>query len=239
MMARSFNGTTDYGQATGLSVAAGSLTLAAWVYRTTVPTQAAVLGVSDGAGGSYLEIDTQGLTSSFRAVGRRPGPVFGTASSASPSPLSKNGMWYHQCVVESALNRRTLYIDGVAVASNTTSLVAATFTIVGVGALIGGIVSNYHPGRVAVPALWSTALTPTEVASLASSLHPSLVRPSDIVSLWPLSGASPEPDVVGGFDLILSGTSYVADPPLHYGRRLKRVGYQGGFATPYNGGLAG
>lgn len=139
--------------------------------------------------------------------------------------------------------RQELWVGGVSVASKTSSVAAAIFA--GTSAFwVGlqfstGTAANYWDGDVAVPSVWNAELSGTDAANLAAGTHPSLVQPSAIVSWWALAGASPEPDSVGGADLTLSGTTYVADPPLTYGGRLKRVGYNGGFATPYNGGLAG
>lgn len=151
--------------------------------------------------------------------------------------------WVHVLATFNPSVRQELWVGGVSVASKTSSVVPAIFAGTSdfwVGAqFAAGQAVNHWDGSIAVPCVWNTVIAGADVASLAAGTYSGLVQPSSIVSLWDLAGASPEPDSVGGADLTLSGTTYVADPPLTYGGRLKRVGYNGGFATPYNGGLAG
>lgn len=71
-------------------------------------------------------------------------------------------------------------------------------------------------GDVAHVALWNVALTDDEVASLAAGVSPLRMRRDALIAYWPVGGQSPEPDVVGGFDLVVTnGPVQSEEPPIH------------------------
>jgi hypothetical protein len=58
------------------------------------------------------------------------------------------------------------------------------------------------------------ALTDDEAVILSLGYSPVFVRPANLVAYWPLVGrSSPEPDIVGGYDMTLVGSPTVADHP--------------------------
>ncbi len=238
-MARSFNGSTDvaYGSP---PLTARPLTFACWFNPANVTTAMDLMAITQtGSTNDGYRLSLRGdLAGDFLIAGARAG---GTQANATTSTGYTASTWHHGCAVFGSTTSRAAYLDGGSKGANATSISTSTsLSRVSIGGYSSTSLVNPTNGSIAVPCVWNVALSDAEVASLASGLHPSLVQPSAIVALWPLAGASPEPDTIGGFDLTLTGTTHVADPPLSYGSgRLKRVGYNGGFAAPYNGGLAG
>ena len=57
------------------------------------------------------------------------------------------------------------------------------------------------------------ALTDEEIASLAAGVSPLRMRRDNLVAYWPVNGQSPEPDVVGGLDLTITGSPLISEEP--------------------------
>jgi hypothetical protein len=105
-----------------------------------------------------------------------------------------DGNWHHLAVTV-ASNNGSFYLDGAAdgtftrgnpgTAGGQTKSIAAQFD--------GQAPFN---GTLAEMAVWSTALSAAEVASLANGFSPLLIRPSALVAVWPLLGPfNPELDL--------------------------------------------
>ena len=78
----------------------------------------------------------------------------------------------------------------------------------GAGTRIG-----YFGGSICEVGYWDVALTDDEVLLLSRGFSPTFVRPANLIAYYPLLGrTSPEIDLVGGFNLTLTGTS-VSDHP--------------------------
>jgi hypothetical protein len=216
-MARSFNGSTDYIDC-GASVpnATTAITTAAWVYVTSlVPAYQGIysksnypnalnqiLVKSSGKFAYYVVLVGIGL------VGLDPG-----------TNAISTGSWHHIAMTfDSADGFLRGYLDGVA--DGTTSAASGNnlgTTWGGVSTAIGNDLASAgrnFSGTIADAAQWNNvALTPSEIAALASGIRPYRIRRSALVGYWPLEGtASPEPDVIGGNNGTLTGTSLAANP---------------------------
>ena len=83
--------------------------------------------------------------------------------------------------------------------------------------------AGYHDGRVAEVGFWKRILTSDERALLAKGGSP-LALPGSRVAYWPLIGRfSPEIDVVGGFDLTVTGATASPHPRIFYPVRPRAV----------------
>jgi len=77
------------------------------------------------------------------------------------------GTWYHVAMVYIPSVSITLYLNGVQVAINTTSIPASIDVNTGIDLLVGtGEATNYFDGMIDEVGIWSRALTADEVTSL-------------------------------------------------------------------------
>ena len=76
----------------------------------------------------------------------------------------------------------------------------------------------YTDSIIAEAAVWNVDLTDAEVAILAAGYSPLFVRPQFLVAYWSLFGdSSPEPDIIGGYDMTLNnGPTQATHPIIHY-----------------------
>jgi hypothetical protein len=141
--------------------------------------------------------------------------LYGSTNRADTSTSFVVSTWQHACGVWLSTTSRSAYLNGGGKGTETgsrTATVASTDTTI--GAFRRSTTTQFMAGQIAYPCVWNVALTDAEVASLATGIHPSMVRPESIVALWDLTGgASPEPDRFGGYDLTLTASPTVADNP--------------------------
>lgn len=97
--------------------------------------------------------------------------------------------WTHVAAVSISNASRKLYINGVEEASNTMSL-SPSSTVFSSGFRTDGAIPStggaYMAGQVADAAVWATALTAGQVASLAAGASPLVVAPADLRLYAPL-----------------------------------------------------
>jgi hypothetical protein len=107
-----------------------------------------------------------------------------------------------------------VYFNGTAGSPQTTSRVPASLNRTTLGALDNSLgVNSYYAGGMAEVAFWTAALSDTDIAVLATGVCPLLVRPEALLAYWPLWGIySPETDLVGGFNMTVTGTSVIDQP---------------------------
>lgn len=213
-MARSFNGSTDFMTYAGTLITAAPLTLAAWFYVNN--TAAAVKTIIDigGDNGAVLKQAFLIYASStgFYAATQADGSF---ASATSTATLSQT-TWYHGCGVFAASNDRRAFINGANKGTNNTNYTpnAAYVQRIRIGQRANAYDNQKMNGLLAEAAAWNVALGDDEVAILATGISPLAVRPGSLVNYWPIIGKySPEIDVVGGFDMTLSGTPAAAAHP--------------------------
>lgn len=219
-MARSLNGSSDFMRYSGAVVSSAPLTLSAWVYRNAVSNTGDILGIYESAaalnGNLFVvrQTSTSGGNNSIRASA---GQV--TLASAlitrSITDWPEN-TWQHVAGVFETTTSRYAYAGGVAGSQNTTSSTPSGMDRTSIGRRDNTAANNHLQGSVADAAVYNVALSASEIAVLASGVSPMLVRPEALVAYWPLIGRySPEPDLFGGTNLTLTGTS-LADHPRIY-----------------------
>ena len=111
-------------------------------------------------------------------------------------PILSLNVWHHVGLVWDAPSTLVrLYIDGVQAATAVSAATQAGTTLpLAVGASYNaGCCQFWFAGRIAEAAIWSVALTPTEMSALAHGSAPTLVRPSQSNGLplyvyWPMHG---------------------------------------------------
>jgi hypothetical protein len=106
-----------------------------------------------------------------------------------------------------------VYLNGGSKGTDTASKNPGNQTGVYVGANEVGT-GPYMDGRIAHVAVWNAALNDREVLALSLGVHPTRIRPGNLVLYWPLSGDfSPEQGWVGNKSLTLTGSPTKASDP--------------------------
>lgn len=213
--------------------AAYPYTMALWL-RTNPGTWYQVCAMLGDAtlGSSYSEISVN--NSKVNAMVRNTSNS--GVSAISPAALADN-TWHHVAAVFTSATLRTLYIDGVAIATNTASVPfvanAKRFTI---GALMRDVPTQSFSGYVDDVGLWNVALPKEHIAiihALGRYSHVDLDDPA--VAALVEGGLAPETSALAG--------DYVWAPTTGLSGAVGSTGFQGGL--PYlvlngsGGGLIG
>lgn len=135
-------------------------------------------------------------------------------ASTSPSGYTA-GTWNHGCAVEAGAADRTIYIDSNS-GTNTTSRTPAGADRTTFGFRSAGTADPFS-GKLAQAAIWTVALTDSEIATLSAGFSPLRVRRDALAFFAPLNGGqSPEPDIIGNLDLTITGSpTKTGEPPIH------------------------
>lgn len=231
-MARSIAGTAGNFLANAAANATATpLTLACWfrpdnvtTYYTLMNVQTRptpfldsyhVLGINGAAGGDPVIAETA---------------FSGTYVSASTSSGYSANTWQHACAVFASSTSRSVYLNGGSKGTDTSSCTPNTANYTQLGGFSSSS-TNFDSlaGRIAEAGIWAAALTDAEVLALARGFSPLLIRPDALVNYWPLIGrASPEPDLIGGLPLTITGTVSQAE---HVGIIMPRAPWVPGPAS--------
>lgn len=196
-------------------VTAAPFTVSAWARRTEAGanTFRTVIGIGDKDVTSHQwHLQMQNF---FGQNVKWQAQAGGTEAAATASGTWTTNQWHHVAGVEASTTSRTAYLDGVAGTANTTSRSPSGSDRISIGKVAESApaASEYFTGDIAEVGVWDVALTDAEIASLAKGVTPPNIRPANLVFYAPLVGKhSPEPDLVGGLSLTLSGTSASAHP---------------------------
>ena len=142
---------------------------------------------------------------------------FSVRTTAASEAISTAGptvnTWNHAAGVEIATNSRAAYLNGANKGTQGTTRVPVGVNSTYIGAMSSSpSPSNFMDGFIAEVGIWNIALNDSEVAALARGVCPLRIRPSGLVSYWPIFGVgSPEPDYRGGFHMTLNAAPPQAD----------------------------
>lgn len=156
----------------------GDLTLFARVYITTGTSQIGIIS-KDGASGqrSY----SMWLESVDGSSGKIVGRVNGNRSVEYTSADLSTGKWMDLAFVYDASSSITVYVNGISVSQNTTSIPASLVNATNTPLLLGAIPQGSPIGTAGMTgnmeraAIWNKALTSSEVLSLTVVPEPSTV----------------------------------------------------------------
>ena len=231
-MSRDLPGTSNtfLTTAAGAAYSASTLSAGGWVFLDTIPGA----GLTVGAGMPSLfthkyasnplplSISVANTNDWPGTVDRRwgangySGSAWGTC--AIDTVQAPVGSWTHIFATRNGNTNVKFYRDGVLRGTGTPAAYNATTQVLHVGVRWDSETgtSTRLDGRVSRLGWWNAELNATEVAALAAGASPLMVRPSALVSYWPLWGlGSAEPDWKGGAALTQSGTvaGSTAEPP--------------------------
>ena len=214
-MARLFDdASSQYLSNANAVVTAVPCSMAAWVYKDDTTNTGAVISIGASATVAHMTL-RYNSSEDASAISRS---VLAGANAAVSSGAGANNVWTHVAAVFASSTSRAAYRDGGNKGTNATDTTPLLLdrTHIGQEALSGG--GNFFSGRIAEAAIWNIALSDADVADLAKGYCPLLVRPDGLVAYWPLIGrASPEPDLIGAFDMTLNaGPTQVEHPRIIY-----------------------
>lgn len=170
---------------TNLLRLAEPLTLAGWCRRN---------GTLNAVGGTLIALDTAAgssrwqitANSTFNAVALSCNSA-GTAASSISSGALADLTWGHIGGVFASPASRQSYLNGVGSAVETTSITVTQPDSIRLGArAFSGAEGIYWNGDLAHLAIWSAALSPTEMQMLYAGVSPLLIRRNALLGYWPL-----------------------------------------------------
>ena len=210
-MARTFVAASSQYVSDGLSpVSDAPVTVACWIKAASTQSFPSILGLGNSGGVTYYMLGAGASNNILQAW--QQGTI--TSDVANATAAFTNGVWSHACGVFASNSDRRVYLNGGNKGTNTTACGTVTPDRFSVGALLRNIASGYFDGAIAEVGVWNIALTDADVASLALGLSPLLVRPDALKRYVPLlAGLSPEPDLMAGRTLTLSGTPTLTSHP--------------------------
>jgi len=192
-MAYGFNGSNQYLQRTDTCGISGTgFSIGCW-FKTPSSNADFIFGLCDSASYSQFLLYDNGNRYLY---------AYEAGTAAVASAQFSNGTWHHALGVSIHNTSRAVYLDG---ANKGTSGGA---TSVWPGPTLTEVAhrtknNNYWAGQVAWASIWNAVLTDADAAALGKGIHPTLVKPQNLVAFWPLGGLDPQDpkDRWGGYDL--------------------------------------
>lgn len=222
-MSRSFNGSSDKLSYAGAAITATPLTMAAWIKRGTAGTSAGTV-MFLGNSGSVGNVNHWRVNRAFTDDGNASvtastcGPTSGASNATCTRSITDwpEDTWGHVAGVFGSDTSRYGYAQGVASTETTASKTPSGANITTLGKQDNITGASWFSGEMAEAAIWNVALDAAEIAALAAGVCPLLVRPTSLVSYWPIIGQySPEIDMKGGYGLTVTGTSTANHPRIY------------------------
>lgn len=222
-MAYLINATNSGLRHTSFAIGSAPLTFACWFSAATVTSLGRLMTAADaGTSTNYWALLNRGDVASDPVEWQVDGG--GTSVNTRTSAGFSADTWTHALGVDIASNSREVYINAGSVGTNATDFSPSGIDNFGIGMTTISIGTFYsgHNLTVAEAAIWNVALGADERAALAAGFSPMLIRPTNLISYWPLGGlyGNHFRDIVGGYNLTQVGTVTAAEHP--------RIIYPGG-----------
>lgn len=195
-MARNFvTASTQYMTIASTPITVVPLTMSAW-FKPASAHNGQILQIQSSLG--TLVSDN---TFSLRALSTQKLRGATNGVSADTTANYTLNVWNHAFFVTSAINTRTIYLNGGNVITNASTATPVTIdtTTIGGSLNVGGALNTFN-GDIAECGIWNVALTVDEVGALASGVSPLRIRPLSLKGYWPCHGVATvaEPDYTSG-----------------------------------------
>jgi hypothetical protein len=216
MARQNFSNSVYLSKATAL-VTATPLTLACFVNPAALSTDAIMVCI--GQSGSDANMwDVQIPAASKQVWAETGSTAAGFDHSLDGLSAITTGAFVHVAAVFASPTSRIAYRNGVAGATNATSI---TPTSLSPGSSVIGNSTgkdNRVNGTVAWVGIWAAALLQPEIAALSQGCHPRRIRPASLVAALNLTGGlSPEPDMVNATGWTVTGAlTEIGNPRIFY-----------------------
>lgn len=224
-MARTFTTASSHSlSVTAVAVSAVPLTMAAWVKTSDITKATNIIQIR----AAFTDLFRLRLNTSGAPVAQSgQSSVFVTATA---SAALSNNTWAHVAAVFASTTSRTAYLNGGNAGSdaNASTPAGVTTTDMATGSDSGATL------QIALPAIWTAALSAGEIAALAAGLDPRLLqsRRASLADFWPLIGASPEPDWISASRNLTVTGAVRSDDPINLVNRSARRGIPGREINP-------
>jgi hypothetical protein len=196
----------DYLEADGTPpVVAAPFTFVTWGQSDDVDDLGAVMSVGD------KDVADQHWILSFDGITGGDPVKFNATSGTEANLFTTTGFtintWHHAAAVEASATDHRVLIDGGSKATSATNKAPSGADRVSIGRRASSGGAQESSGKISHAAIYDVALSDADVASLAAGVNPKRYRPGNLVALWPINGSSPEKDIVGGFNLTVTGST--------------------------------
>lgn len=237
-MARRVNGTTDglLVNATGLLASAGKSSMFVRFGIRSAATPQTIFRLGESGSSPFVGMGISGVSGKINGYHSTSGSL-NTMVGASSHPT--DGTYWTAAMVNDVAGSHVLYVNGISEATGSQSGGTQVNRTSNTD-LMAGASKNFGErasADIAEIALWSDTLTADEVAALNAGFPPYLIRPSALVYYAPLYGnASPEQDLIGRKELVLTGTTKSDHPRVLKpdGRHWYPLKTAGGGGAPVN-----
>jgi hypothetical protein len=197
---------------------ASGVTICAWFKATAVGNTDGIvtLGNQTNTFDSFAaRMNTSGALEATASHATGTGTVVATSNTVTA------GAWQHGAFIFTNSTSRTAVLNGVWASRGTstadrTPTTAFTTLVVGADTQISAnSPNNDWDGKIAHVAIWSIALTQSEVESLAAGANPATVQPANLIWYVPATvSGDPGNETIGGLDLTLvNQAAYDSDNP--------------------------
>ena len=197
------------------SLSGDVFTFAAWVYLTDLSVDRTIIAAGDEAqtNNNYFQLRYDQSTNDLRFVTRDATTNGIAISTITPA----TNTWYHVVGSISALNSRSVWVNGGNKGTNGTTLTSWSSTIdnIAVGAYRDASPGVYMNGRIFMPVVWEGwAAGDDDVAAMAAGVPPWKFAPDKMIFYTPLATADGTPrDWISGTALTVNGTPTTAEGP--------------------------
>jgi len=223
-MARSLaRSSTQYLSLSSAVLTAAPITMACWVYPTTIGSAGALTAMSlsrTNTNNNIFNLDLGDFLAGdpVRAVAIESSSIVGVASTTTGYSTNE---WQHIAAVFASSTSRSAYRNGTAKSTNTSSVSPSGVNATYIGAWYTGAggsldAAAFFDGRVCEAGIWNAALDDAEIAALADGYSPLLIRPASLVAYWPLGGRYGQSDRDrwrNGYDLTANNSPTWTDHP--------------------------
>jgi hypothetical protein len=136
-----------------------------------------------------------------------------TTGDSITTALIADSNWHHAAGIWTSSSSRSSFLDGTSKNTDTTAITPSTPNRFSVGAWNAGA-NDGITGNIQEVAVWSVALDDNEIANLATGLCALRVRPQSLVVYLPVIGfSSPDIDIIGRFDMTVTGATVSGEEP--------------------------
>ena len=171
----------DYLAKTSPTITSTPITFALWFYDLSDRDTGVAVSVGDSSNlNNYhsLTISRSQVWAQSRGGG--------SAQKSSVSGVTIN-QWEHAAGIFASSTSRTVFLNGIAGTTNTTSVSPTGIDLLRIGAISTSAASPIgFDGYIAEVAIWDIALSVGDIQALAGGASPPLIRPNNLVSYYPL-----------------------------------------------------
>lgn len=212
-MAYDFVGTSNQYLSASAPVSAAPFTVSCWARLSATSGNRAIVSLGTGNNAQrFLLYFASGTLAWF---------VNDTSfSQAIVTGIAATNTWHHCLAVEESSSNRTVYFNGIASSSSNPGSTSGTRSPASVDELNIGIdrsnntLQFQHTGQIADLAIWSIALTASEITSLSKGFSADKIQPQSQVFYAPL--VRDIIDYSGGLTITNNNSATVADHPRVY-----------------------